>query len=115
MSKLSREKGKRAEREVRDILRKYGFSAVRDGQQREEGHQDLIHNIPQVHLEVKRREKLCLPEWTKQAERDAKLGYIPVVAYRTNGEPWRASLPLEELVLLFSIKRKYFDRLREDA
>lgn len=102
MSKASREKGKRGEREVRDILRRYGFQAMRDGHQREQGHQDVIHDIPGLHIEVKRQERLCLPAWTRQAEMDAGEGKVPVVAYRTNGEPWRACLPLEDLAKLLS-------------
>jgi len=102
MSKASREKGQRGEREVRDLLRQYGFLAVRDGRLSA----DLSHDVPDVHFEVKRCERLSLPEWTRQAEMDAKEGEVPVVAYRRSQEPWRASVPLDFLLGLL-VDRKY--------
>lgn len=99
MARASREKGKRGEREVRDLLREHGFDARRDGRLDD----DLAHNVAGFHFEVKRRETLALPAWTTQAERDAGPDRVPVVVYRRNSEPWRASLPFDALCRLLSL------------
>lgn len=80
---------------MRDIFRAHGFECRRDGRLDD----DLAHNIDGFHFEVKRRETLALPEWTRQAERDAG-DRVPCVAYRRSREPWRVSLPLEALLTL---------------
>ncbi len=61
MSKMSKEKGKHGEREVAELLRKYGFDARR-GQQFSggDGSPDVVHNIEGLHIEVKRTEKFDL-------------------------------------------------------
>lgn len=101
MSRASRDKGKRGEREVRDLLREHGFEARRDGRLDD----DLAHDAYGYHFEVKRRETIALPEWTRQAEEDAG-DREPVVAYRASHEPWRASLRLDTLVRLIAIERE---------
>lgn len=97
MSKSSREKGKRGEREFRDLLRRHGFEAVRDGRLED----DLRHDVEGYHFEVKRRETLALPAWLRQAEADAN-GRVPVVAFKRNHEPWRVCLDAEVFVGLLA-------------
>lgn len=90
----SRRKGANGEREARDFLRAHGWECDRDGQQREHGHQDLLHNLVGFHIEVKRRETTAVDQWARQAERDAApSGLIPVVMYRRSREPWRFIVP----------------------
>lgn len=93
----SRRKGATGEREVRDILRRFGFEAQR-GQFPPFG--DLEHNVPGVHLEVKRCETLSLRKWLKQAEADAREGETPWVVFRGNHEPWRVVMPFEAALAL---------------
>lgn len=107
MSRASRDKGKRGEREVRDLLREHGFEARRDGRLDD----DLAHDVLGYHFEVKRRETLALPEWTRQAEADAG-DREAVVVYRRSREPWRASIRFERLVELLALER---DRKRLTA
>lgn len=53
-----------------------------------------------VHIEVKRAERLKLPEWLRQAEDEAPADAMPVVAFRQNRGKWYATLELAELVEL---------------
>ena len=84
----SREKGKRGEREACGFLTTLGWSAKR-GQQFAGGTDspDVIHDIPGIHLEVKRVERLNLGQAMAQARRDAG-PKLPVVMHRRNGEQW---------------------------
>lgn len=101
----SRRKGASGEREVRDILRCHGFISERDGRLDD----DLQHDVSGYHFEVKRRERLSLEEWTRQAERDAK-EREPVVVYRKSNQPWRASLSFERLAALLAIEKAWRER-----
>lgn len=100
----SRRKGAAAEREVRDVLRRHGYAASRDGQIGDGSdlagpNEDLKHNVRGIHFEVKRRETLALPQWARQAADDAR-GRTPIVVYRTSRTPWRADLDFEYLLYL---------------
>lgn len=50
------------------------------------------------HSEVKRQERVSLPEWIRQAESEAPAGIVPAVIWRTNRMEWRADLPLADLL-----------------
>jgi Holliday junction resolvase len=100
MGRSQREKGKRGEREFADLLQDHGFHARRDGRLDD----DLDHDADGYHFEVKRRETLALPAWSRQAEQDAG-DRVPVVAYRRNSEPWRCSLPADRLLRLLALER----------
>ena len=91
----SREKGKRGEREAVNFLTTLGWMAKR-GQQYAggTGSPDVIHDIPGVHLEVKRVERLNLGAAMAQARRDAG-PKTPVVMHRRNGEEWLVTVPAE--------------------
>lgn len=100
MGKLSREKGKRGERELAALFRSCGFDAKR-GVQHKGGSDspDVEVGIEGLHVECKRTETLSLYEAMGQAERDAGLK-MPVVFHRRNGKPWLAILPATELMSL---------------
>lgn len=89
MGKMSRDKGKVGEREVAMLLREYGFEARR-GQQFKggPGSPDVVHSIPNVHIEVKRTERLQLYEALRQATFEASPEKVPVVFHRRNNQPW---------------------------
>lgn len=100
MSRYNKQKGAQGERDVAEMLRKFGFDAWRQGKQffREEGrvHEDVTHNIEPYHLEVKRtKEKLDIPAAFRQA-RAEKPDKVPVVIWRGNRQPWRAIMDLED-------------------
>ena len=72
MGKMSREKGKRGERELASKLREFGYNARR-GQQYcgANGDADVV-GLPGMHIEVKRTERLHLYDALDQSKRDAK-------------------------------------------
>ena len=87
---MSRDKGQRGEREVAALLKTYGFEARR-GQQFRGGPDspDVVHNIPGLHIEVKRTEKLSVYAALEQASRDAAGGTdVPVVFHRRSRKPY---------------------------
>lgn len=101
MGKMSKEKGKRGEREVAELLRENGWNARR-GQQFTGGEDspDVVHCIPGVHIEVKRSETLQLYSALKQAKDDAKDGDMPTVWHRRNGQDWVVILPAKDFFRL---------------
>jgi len=96
----ARAKGAQGEREVCHILSELTGEEFQRilGQARDSG-SDVRYG-PFL-LEVKRHERLCLPQWQEQAKASAQeAGKIPAVVYRQNREDWWISVPLRELVLL---------------
>jgi hypothetical protein len=53
-----------------------------------------------VHVEVKRREQIRIEQWMREVEAKAHPLEIPVCAFRSNGEPWRVCLPLDDFATL---------------
>lgn len=99
MPKMSREKGKRGEREAAELLRRYGFQAKRSAQHKgnveaEDG--DLTHSMEGFHIEVKRTETLGLYDALDQAKADAAPGNMPVVMHRKNGRRWVVIVDAED-------------------
>lgn len=91
-----RNKGLVGEREVTRAFRAAGCEVKNlDG-----GGDHLVvrdqDGLRDLHLEVKRQEKLHLDEWSKQAEDEAPRGSVPVVVYRRSGQPWRISMLLAD-------------------
>lgn len=95
------QKGKVGEREVAALLREHGFEARR-GQQFAGGGDspDVVHDIPGVHIEVKRTERFLLWDALAQAGRDAPAGHTPIVLHRMNNRPWVAVLDAKALLAL---------------
>ena len=99
MSVNSRLKGARGELEFAQLLRDHGFSAHR-GQQYAGGTDspDVVTDLPGVHFEVKRTNRLKLRQAMDQAERDADAGLIPVVAHRADRESWLVTLSADDFI-----------------
>jgi hypothetical protein len=103
VSAAQREKGIRAELEVAAIFRAAGFDCNRvpnSGGLRIKG--DLYGDIP-AHVEVKRAERLCVPEWWRQTRGEAPEGVLPVLAFRQSRGEWLALVPLDALVRLLGV------------
>ncbi|MCK4269010.1 MAG: hypothetical protein KAW93_00860, partial [Methanogenium sp.] len=79
-------KGKVGEREWARFCRDHGFAAVRRGQQYSGIEGEDCVNLPGIHQEVKRDEKLNIDKALAQSIRDAAPGTTPVVAHRKNSE-----------------------------
>ena len=107
MSKASRDKGKRGEREFATLLRKHGFTASRAGYKQAAGDGTADIACPaldgEIHFEVKRVEKLNLWAALAQAENDAQENKMrwpvtPAVAFKRNRSSWYVVLPVSDLL-----------------
>ena len=105
MGKMQREKGKRGERELAQILRNYGFNNARRGQQYcgANGDADVV-GLEGIHIEVKRTEKLNLYNALAQAKADAKQDEMPVVMHRKNNCEWVVIQPLADWIELYKVR-----------
>jgi len=96
------QKGKAGEREFRDVCNAEGY-ATRRGQQfcGSNGDADVV-GLPNMHIEVKRVEKLNVRKALKQAIADAKDGAIPMLAHRVNGDKqWMVTLRSEDFFKIY--------------
>ena len=98
MGKMSREKGKRGEREVAQILREHGFEGRRGVQYHGGPDSPDVTGLPGFHLEVKRVEALRLWDSYSQAVDDAADGEIPAVVHRSNDKPWIIIMGFEDFL-----------------
>jgi hypothetical protein len=99
-----RSKGNRAEREVIDMLKARGWNARRNFQSGGQGGGDVIGGPPDVHIEVKHRERAAIYEWLAQAEGECRPTDLPVVFFRRNRCGWYAVLPADELLALLQLR-----------
>ena len=107
MGKLSRDKGKRGERELSKILREYGYDARR-GQQfcGANGDADVI-GLPGIYIECKRVEKLNLYDAMAHAIEDAGAPLpfegdrLPAVFHRKNNHSWLVTMRIEDWIRLY--------------
>lgn len=99
---MSRRKGVKGEQQVARIYREQGIDAARvpnSGGFDTKG--DLV-GVPGVHVEVKMASVLRMPEWMRQAEREAPEGMTPAVHWRLcrrgDSTGWNVSLPLDDFI-----------------
>lgn len=99
----SREKGAAAEREVAAIARDLGFPRARRSAPMQTGYGSTddadVENVGRLWLEVKRRGKGSMYALAIDATKE-RPGFIPTLAYREDGGPWLAVVPLAELIKL---------------
>lgn len=105
MGSMSREKGKRGEREVAAIISDLlGVSASR--RVRQHGGDSDILGVPGWCIEVKRWSLLRAYEinqaWAQAVEQAQRDGGIPALFYRANHQPWRVMWPLSALLTMQS-------------
>ena len=97
----SRNKGQRGELEIASILRAYGYDARRSQQYCGiNGDADVV-GLPNVHLEVKRVERLNIENAMSQSRSDAKDGELPVVVHRKNRSKWLVTMDLDRFMELY--------------
>lgn len=103
MSRMSRQKGKAGERELRDVFRQEGFLKAHRGQQFSgscESPDVVVPELPLVHIECKRTEKIDLPAWLAQVEKD-KAHKLGVIFFRRNRmKDWVAIMSREDFFRL---------------
>lgn len=97
----SRNKGKRGERELANILKERGYTDARRGQQYsgKTGEADVV-GIPGYHIEVKRVEQFHLWDALEQSTSDARAGEIPIVIHRKNQRPWVVVMSLDNFLTI---------------
>lgn len=102
----SRDKGKRGELEAAHLLKEYGYDARR-GQQYagSNGDPDVV-GLPDIHLEVKRVEKLNIDEALQQSIRDARDAEVPVVMHRKNRTEWKITMLFSDWIGMYEAWEK---------
>ena len=105
MGKASRDKGKRGEREVAELLRDHGIPARRGVQYAGGNDSPDVIGLDGVHIEVKRSETLSLYSAMEQALTDAKAGDIATVWHRRSGRRWVVVLHAEDFIALMRTLR----------
>lgn len=96
MARMSRDKGKRFEREVAALIRDVWGIAARRGRQYA-GHPDapdVVAEIPGCYIEAKRRERENVSAWMDEAESMAQ-GLIPMVVHRKSRKRMLVTVPAE--------------------
>lgn len=102
MSKTQREKGKRGEREVAELLRRYGFAGRRTSQYcGNTGDASDVVGIDGMHIEVKRCERTEIGKWMAQAVHDCG-DNVPVVFHRRSREAWLVTLNAEDFLKIIT-------------
>lgn len=97
MGASQRNKGAAGERELAKLLAEsLGIDCHRNLEQTRSGGADLLGVGPWA-IEVKRHERLCIPQWWGQACQQAKDLY-PALAYRQSRQPWTVIVPLGVLL-----------------
>lgn len=100
------QKGKRVEREFRDLLRNAGYSSARRGRQYSgspESPDVVCLELSNFHFEVKGVEQLNLWEAVQQASKDSAGCSLPVVAHKKKGKGWLITMPFEAWMSLVKV------------
>lgn len=97
MSKASQRKGADGERELARLLREHGYDIQRGGSLSFGTVPDLV-GLPDIHIEVKRVERLNVPQAMQQAIRDSERFYdgAPALFHRKSRSPWLVTMRLED-------------------
>ena len=97
-------KGTAGENELAELLRAEGIRAYRNDQiyRGGQGNPDVRADLEghELHIEVKRQEKLNVTEAMHQAIRDAAEGTMPILAHRRNREKWLITMPVTVFIEL---------------
>lgn len=96
----SKQKGKKGELEVANYLKEKGLTARR-GQQYQ-GSPDspdvICEEWPNIHIEVKRDERLNIEKAMQQSTGDSNDTSIPIVIHRKNREKWKVTMWLDDFI-----------------
>ena len=103
MGKMSREKGKRYERELAATLQEYGYNARRTAQYcGKTGDASDVIGLPGIHIEAKHQEQFRIYDWMTQAAFDSlKSGDKPTVFFRKNNRETLVCMRLIDWIELY--------------
>ena len=102
MGRLSREKGKRFERQVAKMFKEWGYGAYRTAQFRgNTGQAADVEGVPGIHIEAKHQEQMRLYDWAAQAKRDSK-EQKPVVIHKANNKPVLVTMLFDDWIQLYN-------------
>lgn len=97
----SKDKGKRGELEVVNLLKAAGYQVNRSAQFKgNTGQAADVEGLPYIHIEVKRVEKLNVSEAMQQAAHDATKD-MPAVFHRKNDEKWMVTMRIDDWLKLY--------------
>lgn len=102
MGGKSQRKGAVGERELAAILQQHGYDCTRGGSL-SFGEVPDLSGLPDIHIEVKRVEKLNVCEAMEQSIRDSErmLDGIPTLFHRRNRKPWLVTMRLSDWIQLY--------------
>jgi len=105
MGSMSKRKGAAGEREAAEKLNRVLGTHLHRGRQYHGGPEspDLAGDLPGLHMEVKRCERLSLYKALAQARRDASVTEVPTVVHRANNKPWVIVVEVEQLIRLLDV------------
>ena len=114
MGSMSKRKGAAGEREAAEKLNDVLGTRFHRGRQYHGGPEspDLTGDMPGLHLEVKRCERLRLYEALAQARRDASVTQVPAVMHRANQKPWVIVVDVEHLIRLLDVVDEHRARIQ---
>ena len=104
LSKMSRDKGKRYERELAATLRMYGYADAHRTSQYcgNTGDASDVVGLPGIHIEAKHQEQFRIYDWMDQAIHDsAKSGNKPAVFFRKNNRDTYVCMRLNDWMDLY--------------
>lgn len=102
MSINSNRKGKAGELEFANLCKEYGFDEARRSQQYSgEGHTADVVGLPELHVEVKRVERLNVDNAMDQCHRDKKDDELGIVAHRKNNKDWIISMKFDDWMEIY--------------
>lgn len=103
--RMSREKGKRGERYVSNLLQEHGFDTSRSAQFcGKTGQAADVVGLPHIHIEVKFQERMTLYDWMRQAVEDSTAngeGNIPTVFHKQNRKDLLVTMRFEDWMKLY--------------
>lgn len=102
MGTTSQRKGRAGELELAKELQRLGYN-VHAGKPRSYGSEPDLTGLPGVHIEVKRVERLNVPEAMAQAARDSERFHdgAPAVFHRRRREAWLVTMKLTDWLDLY--------------
>lgn len=102
MGGKSQRKGAVGERELAAILQQHGYDCTR-GKSLSFGEVPDLSGLPDIHIEVKRVEKLNVCEAMEQSIRDSErmLDGMPTLFHRRNRKPWLVTMRLSDWIQLY--------------